>query len=449
MPVSSLDDIWNLVCEECKKVITETAFDCFFKDLKPISFSGGIFVISTNDEYSCGIIEQNYTDIIKTALKNVMGIDIEVKFTYDEDEESIIKAEKFSEGLSFEDFFSFQNFIVGSANRFAHAVSLAVADSPVVIQNYNPLVIYGPSGVGKTHLMLAIRNHIKKKFPYKKIEYIRSEEFTNELISSLHQGNLGMGNMDDFRTKYRYADVLLIDDIHFIAGKEQTQEEFFNTFNTLHQNNKQIVVTLDRPPRDVKTLDDRIRSRLEGGMFADIATPDFETRVGIIRSKAEQMKIEINENLIYYIAEHIKVNTRQLEGVVKKLHAYISIQKRTPTISVVQGFIKDVITDTQPEPIKVEKIISEVAKTYNVSEGDILSNKRTAALALARQVAMYIARETTELSYKAIGDSFGKDHSTVLYNVGKIENFLKDKPYQKELVDDIIKNLRSNSEISF
>lgn len=447
MSVSSLEDIWSLVCEECKKEITETAFNCFIRDLKPLSFSSGVFVIAASDEYACSIIEENYGELFKTALKSVMGVDIEVRITYEDEEEKILNAENFSEGLSFEDFFSFSNFIVGSANRFAYAASLAVADNPNII--YNPLVIYGPSGVGKTHLMLAIRNQIRKKFPYKRIEYVRSEQFTNDLISAIQDGKLGLDTLDGFRQKFRRTDVLLLDDIHFIAGKEQTQEEFFNTFNTLLQSNKQIVVTLDRPPREVKTLDDRIRSRLESGLFADIATPDFETRVGIIRSKAEQMGIEINENLVYYIAEHIKVNTRQLEGVVKKLQAYISIQKRIPTISVVQGFIKDVITDTQPEPIKIEKIIAEVAKTYNVSEGDILSNKRTAALALARQVAMYIARETTELSYKAIGDSFGKDHSTVVYNVGKIEAFLKDKPYQKELVDDIIKNLRSSNDVSF
>ena len=332
---------------------------------------------------------------------------------------------------------------MGSTNRFAHAASLAVADNPNIV--YNPLVIYGPSGVGKTHLMLAIKNQIKKKYPHKKIAYIRSEDFTNQLIQALHEGKLGMGTVDDFRNKYRGVDVLLIDDIHFIAGKEQTQEEFFNTFNTLYQNNKQIVVTLDRPPREIKTLDDRIRSRLESGLFADITPPDFETRVGIINKKAEQMGIEIEENLTYYIAEHIKVNTRQLEGVVKKLQAFITIQNKQPNISVVQGFIRDVINDTQPEPIKVERIISEVAKTYNVSESDILSNRRTASLALARQVAMYIARETTELSYKAIGESFGKDHTTVLYNVNRIEEFLKDKPYEKDLVEDIIKNLKESN----
>lgn len=447
MPIGSIEDIWALVCEECKKEITQTAFDCFLKDLKPLSFNGGEFVVSCSDEYLCGIIEENYTVLLTEAFKKVMGIDIKVKFTYDDEEENIQKAEQYSAGLSFEDFFSFQNFIVGSTNRFAHAASLAVADNANII--YNPLIIYGPSGVGKTHLMLAIKNHIKKKFPFKKIEYIRSEEFTTELIKAIQDGKLGLGSIDDFRNKYRNADVLLIDDIHFIAGKEQTQEEFFNTFNSLFQNNKQIVVTLDRPPREVKTLDNRIRSRLESGLFADITSPDFETRVGIIKTKAEQCGIEINENLVFYIAEHIKFNTRQLEGVVKKLQAFISIQGRTPTIAIVQGFIRDVINDTQVEPIKIEKIISEVAKTYNISEEDILSSKRTANLVIARQVAMYIARKTTDLSLKAIGETFGRDHTTVLHNVEKIENFLKDKPYQNELVEDIIKNLHSNNTISF
>ncbi len=447
MPINSLDDIWSAICEECKKKISEIAFNCFLKDLKPVSLDAGELVVSINNEYMRSVVEQNYTEVLKNASKNVMGIDVNVKIIFEDDEEKIINAEQFSEGLSFEDFFTFQNFIVGSTNRFAHAASLAVADNANII--YNPLIIYGPSGVGKTHLMLAIKNHIRKTFPFKKIEYIRGEEFTNQLITALQDGRLGLGTIDDFRNKYRNVDVLLIDDIHFIAGKEQTQEEFFNTFNALLQKNKQIVVTLDRPPKEVKTLDDRIRSRLESGLYADITVPDFETRVGIIMKKAEQMNIEINDNLAFFIAEHIKFNTRQLEGVVKKLQALITIQNKTPTISIVQGFIKDVINDTKPEPIKIEKIISEVAKTYNVSEADILSNRRTASLVLARQVAMYIARETTDLSYKSIGESFGKDHSTVLHNCNKIEEFLRDKPFQKELVDDIIKNLQSTNENIF
>ncbi len=446
MPVSSVTDIWNLVSAECLKIITQVAFDCFIADLKPVSFASGELTIACKEEYERDIVADNYTEILETSAKNAMGFPVKVRFIVEKEEAQILNAEQFSEGLSFEDFFTFQNFVVGSNNRFAHAASLAVADNPNVIPNYNPLVIYGPSGVGKTHLMLAIKNHIKKNNPYKKIEYIRSEEFTNQLIQALQEGKLGLGTIDDFRNKYRNVDVLLIDDIHFIAGKEQTQEEFFNTFNTLIQNNKQIVVTVDKPPKDIKTLDDRIRSRLEGGLFADILAPDFETRVGIILKKAQQYNIEISESIAFFIAENIKVNTRQLEGVVKKLQAYISIQKRVPTISAVQTIIKDIISDTKPEPIKVEKIISEVAHTFNVSESDILSNRRTADLVLARQVAMYISRETTDLSYKSIGESFGKDHTTVLYNVNKIEEFLKERPYQKELVEDLINNLRSQSE---
>ena len=439
MAIQSLGDIWSAVCEECKKNISSITFDCFLKDLKPVSIDSGVFTISINNEYLKDLIEKNYSDLLKTSITVVMGIPMEPVIILEDDEEKIRNAEEHCEGLTFEDFFTFDNFIVGSTNRFAQAASFAVADNPNII--YNPLVIYGNSGVGKTHLILAIKNHIKKKYPSKKIAYVRSEDFTNQLIQAIA---LGAEAVDDFHAKYRGVDILLIDDIQFIAGKESTQEEFFNTFNTLHQNNKQIVVTMDRPPKEIKLLDDRIRSRFESGLFADITPPDFETRVGIINKKAEQVHINIDENLVYYIAEHIKDNTRQLEGVVKKLHAYISIQGKIPSLSVVQGFIRDVINDTRPEPIKTEKIISEVARTYNVTENDILSNRRTAPLALARQVAMYIARKTTDLSYKEIGEAFGKDHTTVLYNVKQIEKFLWDKPYEKELVDDIIKNLQGS-----
>lgn len=443
MKINSINDIWNAVCEECKKSVSEVAFDTFFKFLKPEGFDSNEFILSTETEYLKTTVESLYKDIIGEAIKTVMGIPIKPVFVVGDDEETIKKAEQESEGLTFESFFTFDNFVVGPSNEFAHAASLAVADNPNII--YNPLVIYGPSGVGKTHLLLAIKNHIKKNFPYKNVEYTRCEDFTNQLIKSLHEGKLGMGTIDDFRNKYRNVDVLLIDDIHFIAGKEQTQEEFFNTFNTLYQNNKQIVVTLDRPLKEIKTLDDRIRSRLSAGLFADISSPDFETRVGIIKKKAEQCDITLDENIIYYIAENIKTNIRQLEGVVKKLQAYIAIQKKIPSVAVAQNFIKDVIIDTKPEPISVEKIIAEVAKSYNISESDIISNRKTAKLALARQVAMYIARQTTELSYKAIGEKFGRDHTTVLYNCSRVEEFLKDKPYEKELVDDIIKNLNRES----
>ncbi len=439
----SLDGIWEAVCAECKKTVSPIAFNCFLKDLKPVKIDNGAFVLSIGSEFMRDQIEENYTGLLADSIKKIMGIDLKPHIIFESEETDIINAELHSEGLTFEDFFTFDNFIEGPSNRFAYAASLAVAENDRIV--YNPLTIYGPSGVGKTHLMLAIKNHIKKKFPKKKIVYTRSEDFTNQLISALHNGKLGLTAMDEFHKKYRDIDVLLIDDIHFIAGKESTQEEFFNTFNTLYQNNKQIVVTLDRPLKEIKTLDERIRSRLSAGLFADISSPDFETRVGIIRKKGEQAGLNLDDQIVYYIAEHIKVNTRQLEGVVKKIQAYVNMENKLPAVTAVQNFIKDVINDSKPEPIKIETIISEVARTYNVSEDDILSLRRTQSLALARQVAMYIARETTGLSYKQIGDAFGRDHTTVLYNVRQIENFLTDKPYEKEMVDDIINNLKSET----
>ncbi len=445
MSLSPLETVWAAICDELKKSISDVTFNCFFKDLVPVFMSDGEFTISINDQHIKGLIENNYSEKLNAAIKTIIGLDMVARIVVDEDEEVILKAEQQSEGLSFEDFFTFQNFIVGSTNRFAHAAALAVAEAQIPQPTFNPLVIYGPSGVGKTHLMLAIKNHIKNKYPHKVVEFVRGEEFTNQFIQALNQGKLGLPLVEEFRNKYRNVDVLLLDDIHFIAGKETTQEEFFNTFNALYQNGKQIVVTLDRPVKEIKTLDERIRSRLEGGFYGDITPPDFETRVGIVNKKAEQSGFTLDEAIVYYIAEHIKSNTRQLEGVVKKLEAYINIQNKVPTVAVVQTFIRDIISDDKPEPIQIDNIIVEVAHTYNVSEADILSNRRTASLALARQVAMYIARETTDLSYKAIGESFGKDHTTVLYNVNRIEEFLKDKPYQKELVEDIIKNLRNNA----
>ena len=445
MQIESINDVWKAVCDECinKQYITEIAYGVWFADIIPLKIENGKFIGSIYSSYKKSIVESNFKNYIELALKDIMGIQMEFELLLSDEDGSIItnKPEDEVEGNgSFESNFTFENYIVGSSNRFAHAAAMAVADSEQTINLYNPLMIYGNSGVGKTHLLLAVKNHASKKFPHKKIEYIRGEEFTNNMIKALHDGSI-----DEFKNKYRNIDIFLMDDIHFIAGKDSTQEEFFNTFNSLYQNNKQIIVTCDRPLKEIKTLEDRIRSRFEGGVMADITPPDFETRVGIINAKASLLNLTLEENIVYYIAEHIKMNTRQLEGVVKKLQAYVNLQNKTPTISVVQGFIRDIISDTSPEPIKVDEIIFQVSKTFNVSEKDIISKRKTAAVAFARQVAMYIARETTELSYKAIGESFGKDHATVLYNVQKIEEHLKNNTFDKELVEDIIKNLKRDS----
>ncbi len=436
MNIESINDIWNAVCEELKNSgeITEAGFNLWIKDLKPLELRQDGFLLSTSGDIKKNVIETTYMAVLKEAFKNIIGLEINVNIVVEDKSGNIIKQET-DNAAFFDNAFTFDNFIVGSTNRFAHAAAMAVADNPFII--YNPLVIYGKSGVGKTHLMLAIKNHISSKMPDKRIVYTRGEDFTNHLISALKDGTI-----ENFREKYRKADFLLMDDIHFIAGKEQTQEEFFNTFNTLYQNNKQIVVTLDRPPTEIKTLEERILSRLESGLLADISSPDFETRVGIVKTKAELLGISLNENVIYYIAEHIRANTRQLEGVVKKLQAYIMFQKKSPTIPVVQGFIRDIVNDPKKEPIKIEQIISEVARNYSIQETDILSRRKTANIALARQVAMYIAKETTELSYKSIGESFNKDHTTVLYACREIEKKIKQDPFEKEIIEEIIKNIK-------
>ncbi len=440
MKIESLNDIWGAVCDILKEQITEVAFNVWLKDLHPIELQDGTFSLGINSAYKKSVIDTHYINLLHANLKKIMGIDIEVKVLVEDENGAPLKPYVVS---SYEDSFTFDNFIVGSTNRYAHAASMAVATNPNETMHYNPLVIYGPSGVGKTHLLLAIRNEVLRRYPNYRVEYVRSEEFTNQLIKALQDGKLGLGTMEDFKNRYRNVDMLLIDDIQFIAGKESTQEEFFNTFNSLYEKNKHIVVTLDRPIKSIATLEDRIKTRLQGGMSADITPPEFETRVGIILKKASQLEITLPEDLVYEIAKKIVSNVRLLEGVVIKIKAYMDVDNKTPSINVLNNIIRDVITDTKPEPIKIERIIEEVARSYRVSESDILSTRRSAQIALARQIAMYIARETTELSYQVIGESFGKDHSTVLYNVSKVEEFIKEKPYEKEVIDEIIRNLKS------
>ncbi len=438
MEIESLADIWEAICEECKKEINEIAFRVWFKDLEPVDIQNGVLTLSIYSSYKKEIVENTYSDLIKKSIKAIMGIDMDFKIIATDSKGP--GPEILGEGGYSEENFTFDNFIVGQTNRFAHAAAQAVAEKPAY--EYNPLVIYGPSGVGKTHLLFAIKNEISRLHPQLKIECTRGEEFTNDLIHALHDNKMRIDRIDDFRNKYRNVDVLLIDDIHFIAGKESTQEEFFNTFEFLKTNNKQVVVTLDRPPKMIMTLENRIKTRLEDGLLADITPADFETRVGIIRVKCEQAGITLSDEVVYEIAKKVNSSNRQLGGVVKKLKAYINLEKKAPTVSVLKTLIRDVIAEQKAEPIKIERIIEEVARTYQVSQTEILSSRRTAELVKARQIAMYIARETTELAYQSIGESFGKDHSTVLHNVRQAEKVLKDNPYEKEIVDEIIRNLK-------
>ena len=302
----------------------------------------------------------------------------------------------------------------------------------------DPLFIYGPSGLGKTHLLNAIQIEIHKNHPDYNIVYVDCEKFTNEIITAVK-----MATTEQFRQKYREADVLLIDDIQFLAGKESTQEEFFHTFNTLHNAGKQIVLASDRPAKEIKSLEERLRTRFEWGLTADIQPPDFETRVAIVKRKAELLNLDLPDDVAEYIANHLKQNIRQLEGAVKKLNAYYMLEGIAPCIGVTTTAIKDTLNDTQPIPVTIEKIINEVARTYNVIPSDIRGKKRSANVSAARQMSMYIIREITGMSMEAIGSEFQRDHSTVVYSINTMEKNIGKDRHLKETVDDIMKNIRA------
>ena len=444
--INSFDEVFEMVSEYCKSEISEVAHKVWIRDIRPIKLEGSTVYLGVKTDFKKKILEERYLKLLHTAFETVLGFEINIEIVVEDTdttpsspspvpENSFVPAEPVENG-DYE--YTFSTFIIGPSNKFAHAASLAVAANPA--STYNPLFIYGASGLGKTHLLYAICNEIHKNFPQKHIIYVKGEEFTNELISAIQ-----MGTTRQFHDKYRMTDVLLVDDIQFIGGKESTQEEFFHTFNTLYQAGKQIVLTSDRPPKEIKTLEDRLRTRFEWGLLADIQPPDFETRIAIIRRKAQLLGSSMPDEVSEYIANRLKTNIRQLEGAVKKIIAYEQLAHTPPSILIAQNAIRDILNDNQPIPVTVERIISEVSRTYQVSPQDIRSNKRSAQISSARQAAIYIVREITQMSMSAIGDEFGgKDHSTIVYSIQKVEATMKTDPVYKETIEDIIKNIRNN-----
>ena len=427
-----------MICEHCRSRITEIAYKTWFSRLSPVSldFSEGVAVIEAPNEFHKQTLLRCYSELLSEAFYTVFGSEIKFTLCVHED----IKKTSFEDvehtGDNYE--LSFETFVVGSSNSFTHAACQAVSSKPA--EAYNPLFIYGSSGLGKTHLLSAIARRFKENFPDRNVVYVKSEDFINEIISSIRTVTSAA-----FREKYRTADLLLVDDIQFIAGKVAMQEEFFHTFNALYEAKKQIVLTSDRLPKDIATLEERLRSRFESGLITDIQPPEFETRISIIKRKAETMGFEIPLNVCEYIANHLKNNIRQLEGAVKKLKAFHNLENKPVNIATAQAAISDIINNSQPAPVTVDKIIGEVARTYQVTPEDIRSQKRNAAVSNARQISMYIVREITQMSMVDIGQSFGgRDHSTVVYAIRQIENNMKKDPRMKDTVDDIIKNIRDN-----
>ena len=436
--MESFTEVWNMVCAYCKSKITEIAFSTWISRIEPVTldFANGVAVLKVPNELHRQTILHYYKDMIEEAFRQIFSQEIQVRLVTPEENDHTLKKkeEEPPENENYE--FTFDTFIVGPSNKFAHAASMAVASKPAAL--YNPLFIYGNSGLGKTHLLYAIRNEISRTRPDMNIVYIKGDEFTNELIEAIRRGTTG-----EFHQRYRRADILLVDDIQFIAGKDSTQEEFFHTFNTLYEAKKQIVLTSDRPPKDIATLEERLLTRFEWGLTADIQPPDFETRIAIIKRKAEFLKIELPDNVSEYIANRLKNNIRQLEGAVKKMKAYHLLNGDPFTVQTAQAAISDIINNDQPTPLTVEKIIDEVARTFGTSGEDIRSAKRSANISSARQVAMYVVREITQMPMTAIGQEFGKrDHSTVVYAIQQVEKNTARNAKIKATVEDIIKNIR-------
>jgi len=436
-PPSGFDQVLLLVEQYCKEHISDVAYTLWLKDLKPIGFEDSTVYLCANTIFKRNVIREKYSGLLGDAYREVMGFDVVIDISSDEKEgDQPASAQPEMDDVCPEYEYTFETFIVGSSNKFAHAASLAVASNPS--DAYNPLFIYGSSGLGKTHLLTAICREIRKNFPHKKQLFVHGEAFTNELIDAIKHHTTS-----EFHQKYRSVDILLVDDIQFIGGKDSTQEEFFHTFNALYQDNKQIILTSDRPPKEIKTLEERLRTRFEWGLLADVQPPDFETRTAIIMRKAEQINIDIPGEVAEYIANRLKNNIRQLEGAVKKLKAYELLQGLPPSIMVAQSTIRDVLNDNQPVPVTVERIISEVARTYGVSSSDIRSNKRSASISNARQISAYVIKDITQISHSAIGKEFGnRDHSTIVYAIQQVEKNMAKDPHYKEMVEDIIKNIR-------
>ncbi len=445
--MNSFNELWDMVKEECQSLVSESIYNVWFKDMELISFDEEKVVLAVTG-FKKKVIENRFMDKLRQSFYNIMGFDIAIELIESVDytaEEKRVADEKVAvvSGSSDAQKDTFETFVVGSSNKFAHAAAIAVAANPGGA--YNPLLIHGNSGLGKTHLLNAICNEVKKNNPNANIVYTSGEAFTNELVHylALARNNKTPNNMVEFHNKYRNADILLVDDVQFIAGKEATQEEFFHTFNALSNAGNQIVLTSDMPPKEIATLDDRLRNRFEWGLIADIQPPDIETRMAIIKRKAENLNLMLGNDVVEYIAQKLKDNIRQLEGAVNKMNAYVTMQGMPTSITTAQAAIKDILVDNQPQPITVERIVQEVARTYGVSAQDILSKRQDSATVEMRQMSIYIVRELTGMSTNSIGKEFGgKNHTTILYSLEQFEGKLKNRSDLREKVKNITKNVQ-------
>ena len=434
--MNSVNDVWQKVLNILSGQLTQTAMDTWFSDCTPAELDDCRLVLCTTTEFKQDILQKRFADRIKAALYDLFSQEFEV-LVVTEDELSEMPHKGSDNPLPEMAGYTFDHFIVGNSNRFAHAAASAVAENPG--KTYNPLFIYGNSGLGKTHLLLAIGNAIHERWPDKTIVYIKGDEFTNQLVRAIKSGTT-----EDFRNKYRSVDLFLVDDIQFIAGKQQTQNEFFHTFNSIYEAGDQIVITSDRPPLEMATLDDRLRTRFEWGLMADIQPPDLETRMAITRNKAAQLGLILSDEAVTYIAENITSNIRRLEGVIKKLTAYKEILNEVITIDSVKRAIRDVIIEGIYTPTP-EIIIRETARYFQLTEEDLRGQSRSKNTAMARQISMYLMRSLIDLTLNEIGGQYeGRNHATVLSSIRKVEDLLKTDSKMQSIIRDITSNINSN-----
>lgn len=437
--MDSLNDMWSAVCECAKENynVNSEAFKLWFTPITLKSFDGQKAVLSINNKFLFPIIEKKYSELINNAFNEVIGFNVEIEFTLEQLTDEKVEQKANDSGASLRTLGdNFDNFVVGKSNNYAYAAAKKVAEDPG--KSYNPLYIYGKSGLGKTHLLKAIENEMKTRNPDATIIYITSENFTNDLVYHLRNKT-----MYEFREKYRNCDALLMDDIQFIAQKEQTEEEFFHTFNALTEYGKQIVLTSDRPPNEIQILQERLKTRFEWGLMADIQPPDFETRMAIIKNKAEQYDFSIPDEIVEFFAQEVKNNVRQLESAVKKIKSLCLLSNARPTLDIAKEAIKELTTYNQPISVINSKITETVGNTYGISVENIMSDKRDKNIKDARQISMYIIREITGMSLEDIGKYFGgKTHSTVKHSIDKVRNMMDEDFQYKKTVEDIIKNVK-------
>ena len=439
-------EILQRVKEDCE--LLDVSYNMWLKPLQVYKYENGIlYILVSLEEIAINIINKKYSFPIKSAVAEITGISCEIKFIQKKDVEAMEKevssydnnpSSVFETNLNKE--YTFDTFVVGSNNQFAYAASLAVAESPGTI--YNPLFLYSGVGLGKTHLMHSIAHFIMKTNPSMRVLYVTSEVFTNEVIEAIRNGN--NKSMRNFREKYRNIDVLLIDDVQFIIGKESTQEEFFHTFNTLYGEKKQIIISSDKPPKDMDILEDRIRSRFEWGLICDISSPNYETRMAILRKKQEMDGYTVSDDVIEYIASNIKSNIRELEGALTKIKAYSNLVKQDVNLALAEQVLKDIISPNDKKIITPETIINMVAEQFDITPADIIGNKRSSKIVYPRQIAMYLCRNMLDIPLTQVGSYIGnRDHTTVIHGINKIQDELETSEQTQKIIATLKKKLNS------